>query len=254
MVTVKPGASEIEAPKPEYVSRYTQDQICLNSIMFSVSPKANQRMSSLCRRGRPRLSSTTSFIPNQRKERQTLEMPWWDLSKGGKDTVAYLTDASDLATRFTQLGRGKPVSKINDRILSGLGDEWDLFCMALAPTIDNITYHGHALIFLVSRPWGGDVVKEVLQPSWLHSLVWLRVSVPLQPSWTWRVTSIMGEDNGGIFLLTIISRKALGMGASFRYSPVWFRRRRRRSQGRWSKRSMGWRTRPKWPNSFTALH
>lgn len=49
--------------------------------------------------------------------------------------VDYLKEVTDLATRFAQVGQLKQTAKINDRILAGLGEDWDPSILSLASTI-----------------------------------------------------------------------------------------------------------------------
>lgn len=49
----------------------------------------------------------------------------------------YLNAVKDLAIRFAQLGQPYPDSEVNDRILAGLGEEWEPLILALAPNLKN---------------------------------------------------------------------------------------------------------------------
>lgn len=49
--------------------------------------------------------------------------------------VKYLKEVKDLATRFAWLGQLQSTGDANDRILSGLGNEWEPLILALAPSV-----------------------------------------------------------------------------------------------------------------------
>lgn len=51
----------------------------------------------------------------------------------------YLNAVKDLAIRFAQLGQPYPDSEVNDRILAGLGEEWEPLILALAPNLKNMS-------------------------------------------------------------------------------------------------------------------
>lgn len=51
----------------------------------------------------------------------------------------YLKEVTDLATRFAQVGQLKQPPEVNDRILAGLGEDWEPLILSLAPTIGTMT-------------------------------------------------------------------------------------------------------------------
>lgn len=62
--------------------------------------------------------------------------------------AAYLIEVSNLVAWFAQLGCPKPIPKVNDCILSGLGDDWEPLCLTLAPTINAMTTNNLASLLL----------------------------------------------------------------------------------------------------------
>lgn len=64
-----------------------------------------------------------------------MEQEWHDLTKG-EDTMAdYLKNSMDLANWFALLGYPKSMTKLNDKVLSGLGEEWELLILLLSLAI-----------------------------------------------------------------------------------------------------------------------
>lgn len=68
-------------------------------------------------------------------QREFLEQQWRDITKGDRAMTDYLKDVTDLATRFAQAGQPKQPTEVNDRILVGLGEDWEPLILSLAPTI-----------------------------------------------------------------------------------------------------------------------
>lgn len=85
-------------------------------------------------------------------------------AKGGKSMAEYLKDVTDLSTKFAQIGQPPSPGDVNDRILAGLGEEWEPLILALAPSLSTMTTDKLSSLLLNQDTRGSYRQSRVVPP------------------------------------------------------------------------------------------
>lgn len=147
-ITEKQGTATVDSPNPEFQQWRTYDQFYLACIYLAVSPDIGLQLVGL-RTAAEAWSKLQNLYDSQTyAQREFLEQQWRDITKGERPMTDYLKDVTDLATRFAQAGQPKQPTEVNDRILAGLGEDWEPLILSLAPTLGTMSTDDLSVLLL----------------------------------------------------------------------------------------------------------